>query len=69
MGAWMMRVGMSLIMFGALLLTSSCDALPRDPDKTLKIIDASRRIRVGLIADPNPLADLRDLAASNRAKN
>lgn len=40
----------------ALMLTSACTALPRDPDATLTDIQKSRQINVGLIADPHPLA-------------
>lgn len=60
-----MRASLAMVAAAALLVTG-CNPLPRDPANTLKTIEASKRIRVGLIADPQPLAPARTHALLHR---
>lgn len=38
-----------------LFLLGACNVLPRDPDGTLNMIERSGVIRVGIVADPDPI--------------
>lgn len=61
-----MKVGFVMVVAAAALLVTGCDPLPRDPDKSLKTIRSTKHIRVGMIADPHPLAPGRSRALLDR---